>query len=428
MTDLWEPPRGWRWATMGEVATIVGGSTPKTSEPSYWGGNVPWITPDDLSGFTGKYIERGRRSITQAGYDSCSTQMVPAGTVLFTSRAPIGYVAIAANPVCTNQGFKSFVAGPELEPDYLYWYLRASTNLARSMASGTTFLELSGKAAARIPIPVPPIEEQQRMVERIEEQLARLTSGSASLNAVLARLLRTHQAIIDSAVRSEAWQATATSRDGLPPAWGWASTAEIAGRAKYAMAIGPFGSNLKVADYRPSGVPVVFVRNVRSGEFLDGRTKYVSHAKAAELAPHHVQSGDVLITKMGDPPGDATVYAEGMPPAVITADIIKLSVDDQVADPRFVALAINSSPGKAQVLAITQGVAQRKVSLGRFKTVHIPVPPLAEQRLIVAEAEAQMSRHRAIEHQIRVALRRADVLQQAILRAAQTGHLHGEHA
>src|SRR6266704_5075199 len=102
-------PGDWRTSTLGEVARIVSGSTPDTKVRENWDGDIPWITPKDLSQHREKAIRRGNRSITQAGYDSCSTQMVPTGTVLFTSRAPIGYAAVAANPVCTNQGFKNLV-------------------------------------------------------------------------------------------------------------------------------------------------------------------------------------------------------------------------------------------------------------------------------------------------------------------------------
>lgn len=141
---------------MGDVATVKAGSTPKTTVPSYWGGEISWITPKDLSGHAGKYIEEGARNITSAGLDSCSAQLLPKDTVLFSSRAPIGYVAIAARQLATNQGFKNFVPGPDVSAHYLYWYLRASKSLAVSMSSGTTFSELSAAAAAKIPIPVAP--------------------------------------------------------------------------------------------------------------------------------------------------------------------------------------------------------------------------------------------------------------------------------
>lgn len=217
MSEPWELPHGWRWSTMGEVAKVVGGSTPKTSESSYWGDAIPWITPDDLSGFTHKYIERGRRSITHAGYDSCSTQMMPAGTVLFTSRAPIGYVAIAAKPVCTNQGFKSFICGRDVIPDYVYWYLRGSTDLARSYASGTTFLELSATAAARLPIPVPPVAVQRGIVDRIEETLPKTEAARDALASAKSKIRDYRRTILSRAFAP----AETSDVDGSPTPAGW---------------------------------------------------------------------------------------------------------------------------------------------------------------------------------------------------------------
>ena len=103
---------------MGTVSTVVGGGTPSTQDSSHFGGEVPWLTPADLSGYGSKYIssgETGERSLTQTGFERSSAKMVPAGSILFTSRAPVGYVAIAEAPVCTNQGFKNFVLEPDEE-------------------------------------------------------------------------------------------------------------------------------------------------------------------------------------------------------------------------------------------------------------------------------------------------------------------------
>ncbi|MDX9820130.1 MAG: restriction endonuclease subunit S [Desulfococcus multivorans] len=103
-------PSHWSWVTMGEIADVIGGGTPKTKEKdNFENGEIPWLTPADLSGYSKKFISHGQRNITGKGLSSSSAKMMPAGTVLFTSRAPIGYVAIAKNPVCTNQGFKNLV-------------------------------------------------------------------------------------------------------------------------------------------------------------------------------------------------------------------------------------------------------------------------------------------------------------------------------
>src|SRR5213593_4563319 len=106
----WDIPTSWVWTCMRDVTDVIGGGTPRTSDSAnFEGGDIPWITPADLSGYKSKFISRGARNITLKGLEESGARMMPSGTVLFSSRAPIGYVAIAAGPVSTNQGFKSFV-------------------------------------------------------------------------------------------------------------------------------------------------------------------------------------------------------------------------------------------------------------------------------------------------------------------------------
>lgn len=146
---------------LGDVAEIVGGGTPSTKRSEFWDGEIPWLTPKDLSSFDGVYVERGARSITNEGLAASSARMLPPGSVLYTSRAPIGYVAIARNPIATNQGFKSFVLKEGYVPEYVFYLLKASKTEIESHASGGTFAEISAKAIADVMLPFPPFENQQ---------------------------------------------------------------------------------------------------------------------------------------------------------------------------------------------------------------------------------------------------------------------------
>jgi type I restriction enzyme S subunit len=158
--------------SLGDIAEIVSGATPKTADPTLWDGEIPWLTPADLSGYREKYIAQGKRSITRKGFDSCSTRMIPSGSVLFSSRAPIGYAAINSQPVCTNQGFKSLIPGEGVDSSWLYHFVKYSTNEIRSMASGTTFLEISAKKLSSLPVFLPSLDEQIASAGRIESILA----------------------------------------------------------------------------------------------------------------------------------------------------------------------------------------------------------------------------------------------------------------
>ncbi len=166
-----EVPEKWQWFRLGDVGAIVGGGTPKSSEPSFWsdGQDIPWLTPADMRGQSSRYILRGARDITSEGLNRSSAQMLPAGSVLFSSRAPIGYVGIAANPLSTNQGFKSCVPYIPAMSDYLYVFFKYAGPGIDKQATGTTFKEVPGKEFALIPVPIPPLAEQHRIVAKVDE-------------------------------------------------------------------------------------------------------------------------------------------------------------------------------------------------------------------------------------------------------------------
>jgi type I restriction enzyme, S subunit len=205
----------------------------------------------------------------------------------------------------------------------------------------------------------------------------------------------------------------------LPAHWTWASPSQLSSAARNALAIGPFGSNLKVSDYQDEGVPLVFVRNIRSEVYADG-TKFVSESKAKELASHTVDPGDLLVTKMGEPPGDSSIYPIGAPKAVITADCIKWRVAPDL-NPKFFMYALRSETTKRQIAARTRGVAQKKVSLERFRDLALPLPSFPEQRRIVARIEELFSRLDAGVAALRHA--KAQRYRQSVLAAAVTGQL-----
>jgi type I restriction enzyme, S subunit len=310
-------------------------------------------------------------------------------------------------------------------------------------------------------VPIAPLDEQRIIVAEIEKQFSRLDEAVANLKRVKANLKRYKAAVLKAAVEgklTEEWrkqhpdvepaskllERILTERRGkwsgkrkykepaepdmndlisLPDDWTWASPDQLAAGQPYALAIGPFGSNLKVSDYAVSGVPLIFVRNIRSAAFSGNDAVFVSERKAAELKAHQVSGGDVLITKMGDPPGDACLYPQANSRAVITADCIKLRLSPLFSEKRFFVHAINSQVVKPQILGITKGVAQMKVSLARFSRIAIPLPPLAEQRQIVAEVERRLSIIEELEAAVQANMKRADRLRQAILQKAFTGQL-----
>lgn len=155
---------GWKEVEIKSFAEIVGGGTPSTKNEEYWNGDIPWITPNDLSNHTFKYIERGERNITDLGLSKSSAKLHPINTLLLTSRAPIGYLALAKNEVSTNQGFQSIRCDEKkADAHYVYYALQVYMDRVKALASGATFPEVSGKKVGKVKLPLPPLETQKKI-------------------------------------------------------------------------------------------------------------------------------------------------------------------------------------------------------------------------------------------------------------------------
>ena len=158
----------WIDCKISDIGTVVGGATPSTKKnENYESGEISWITPKDLSSFDARYIEKGERNITEIGLKSCSTQLLPINTILFSSRAPIGYIAIAAKELCTNQGFKSIIPNENTDPLFLYYLLKYNKDRIENLGSGTTFKEISGSTMKNIKVRVPKVKEIQSKIASI---------------------------------------------------------------------------------------------------------------------------------------------------------------------------------------------------------------------------------------------------------------------
>ncbi|MDP3051924.1 MAG: restriction endonuclease subunit S [bacterium] len=164
----------WPTKKLGEVCEIIGGGTPKTAISEYWNGDIVWITPKDLGKLENGEIFDSSKKISKEGLKKSSARLLPKGTVVLSSRAPIGYVAIASIPLATNQGCRNFVCGNNIYNHYLYYFLKSSTNLLNSLGSGSTFSEISGSRLKQLEIPLPPLEIQRKIVAKLEGLLGKI--------------------------------------------------------------------------------------------------------------------------------------------------------------------------------------------------------------------------------------------------------------
>jgi type I restriction enzyme, S subunit len=199
LKKIYKIPNSWKWLILSDIGKVVSGGTPSTKQAEYFNGDIPWITPKDLSGYTKKYISKGKRNISKRGLDNSSAKLIPKGSIIFSSRAPIGYVAITENALCTNQGFKNLVLNEGFYSDYVYYYLKNAKRLADSYASGTTFKEISGSKFAILPIPICNIKEQNQIVQEIESRLSVCDKIEESVESGLKKIEHLRQSILKKA-------------------------------------------------------------------------------------------------------------------------------------------------------------------------------------------------------------------------------------
>lgn len=422
-------PAGWTWATLDDVIVSMrnGISTKPVGSDGIPILRISAVRPNVLDLTDIRYLE--------AEPDGNVDYTLRTGDLLFTryngTRSLVGVCAHVPEGV-----------GRVVYPDKL---IRVRVNEALACPRYVQFASNSGVSRAFIesrarttagqtgvsggdlramPLPLPPLPEQRRIVAALEEHLSALNAAVAGLVRARANVGRYMQAVYDSACAgmSAAEPSSGAGRE-LPVGWAWSTPDGLRASADHALAIGPFGSNLKVSDYTSEGVPLVFVRNIRAERFDFERTPHVSVEKAHQLTPHLVREGDVLITKMGDPPGDSCLYPTGAPPAVITADCIKWTVDTSKVMPEYAVCALRSSSVRARILEMTKGVAQLKVSLARFRQLRMPLPPIEAQAEIVSNVDRQLSVCKRAAADIDVQLARAARLRQSILQRAFSGGL-----
>ena len=471
----WEIPPTWQWVRMGDISEIVGGGTPQTSDPANFGGSVPWITPADMSNHIGKFIAYGARTISERGLENSGARWLPKGTVLFSSRAPIGYVAISSEPVTTNQGFKSFIPENGIDPDFVYYWLVKAKPLAEKLASGTTFLEISGAKAALIPFPIAPRNEQIRIVKKLEELLSDLDAGVAELKATQKKLTQYRQSLLKAAVEgtlTAEWRAERAKR-GEPLETGaqllerilaerrrrWeekqlakfkeqGKTPPKDWRDKYPEPVKPNTADLPEL---PEGwvwatveqLGYVQLGRQRSPSKLTGRNP-VKYIRAANITDSGINFSDVLEMDFTETevetfmlkPGDILLTEASGSPQHVGRPVIWPSAEGlycfQNTVIRFKPLLIGSEfyfrlfqawQTLGKFIEIAGGVGINHLSAGKFSSIVAPLPPLVEQQMIVEALSTTLSELIQQEKIIEKGLQQAGAQRQNILKAAFSGQL-----
>ena len=434
-------PEQWKQAYLSELAALKTGPFGSTLHKSdYSTGGIPVVNPMHIVGV--KIVPSAAVTVAPETVERLSEFRLQRGDVILGRRGEMGRCAVvgeAEHGWLCGTGSLIIRPGIILDPHYLQRFLSSPAVISclEEASVGSTMVNLNQKILLELEVPIPPLAEQKRIADKLDAVLAQVDACRERLDHVPAILKRFRQAVLAAATSgqlTEDWREAhddsitskglvTVSREALPPGWWWSCPEEIKARERYSLAIGPFGSNLKVKDYRPTGVPLVFVKEIRTRNFGGLGTKFISEEKALELAAYTISGGDLLITKMGDPPGDTAIYPKGTPDAVITADCIKLRVNELIAHPVFVSLVIESPSFRERLQEITAGIAQQKISLERFRRFPLQLAPIAEQHEIVHRVEALFAYADRLEARYTAVRAQVERLTPALLAKAFRGEL-----
>jgi type I restriction enzyme, S subunit len=407
----WEVPENWTWVEAKDVAQIVGGGTPPSKDNANFAEDgIPWIGPADLTGYQGTYISRGRRSLSEQGYVRSGATLMPAGSVLFSSRAPIGYCAIATGPISTNQGFKSWVCEQGVIPEYARYYLLSSVEYVDSLASGTTFREVSGKRVEAIAFPLPPEAEQRRIVAKLDALTARLARARAELARV---------PVLAKRLREQAIESFLSPGDG---ARGW----EIRPLSRLAID-GPTNGWSPKSDQSAQGALTLKLTATTSGRLrLDEAAIKRIHEVPPPNSKFWLKSGDLLVQRANalEHVG-ATAIFDGPSETYIYPDLMMRLRFADSRQTRLVWYKLNSPSVRRYFRENATGTAGNmpKISGKTLGNFPMPLPPKAEWDRVITQLDATFARADRLEAEAARARALLDRLESALLAKAFRGEL-----
>ncbi len=384
----------WRKVRTDVAAEIVSGGTPSRFVPEYWDGSIPWVTPTDISASRGKYLASTAERITSKGLSHSAAKLLPAGTVLLTSRATIGEARIASMQLCTNQGFKSLVAREGFDSEFLYYQVCRQRGDYERYGVGSTFAEINKPDTSRVELLFPETEEKQQAiagvlsaVDRLIEQTEALIAKQECVRAGLMQDLFVRGVDKSGRLRPPRDEAPdlyhETKLGWLPKGWDAKRIEEIVDPQRPVV----YGILMPGPGY-PDGVPVVKVKDIRNGRIAVNTLLRTTPAIDAEYARSRLKVGDLLITIRGTV-GRLAIVPEELPSANITQDTARLAIRDGRAD--FFRHYLESPPAVRFLESNTLGNAVQGINLRDVRKMKVPVPLQAEQQEIAVRMDAQLA-------------------------------------
>jgi type I restriction enzyme S subunit len=399
---------GWSISKMSEVTNIISGGTPKSGISDYWFGDVKWITPKDMGKITGIYVSETGRNITQLGLDKSSAKLIPENSVILSTRAPIGYLAINTVPMATNQGCRGLVPKNTLDTKFLYYFLLKSVSLLNDLGSGTTFKELSKTALEKVEIPHPEITEQKHIVAILEQAFADIEQARAKTEQNLKNARELFESYLQQVFseRGEGWRASKLKE--ITSKIGSGST--------------PRGGR---ASYKSEGISLIRSMNVHDRRFKNKDLAFIDDQQADKLSNVVVENNDVLLNITGASVARCCLAPEEYLPARVNQHVSIIRADRTVISPAFLNFVLTSKYYKDQLLGIGEaGSTRQAITKTQIEEFEVSYPEnLEDQQNLLSSLYSLEEKTNDIQRIYRKKLLDLDELKKSILQKAFSGEL-----
>lgn len=415
-----EVPNGWGVVSTKRRFVIVNGSTPSSNVEAYWDGSITWVTPEDLARLTDGAILTSRRSLTRQGLANCGASMVPAGSLIISTRAPIGLVALASVPLATNQGCKALVGGPEINRRFAYYYYLASRPLLEAFGRGSTFTELSSGQLGSFPLLLPPLEEQATIAGYLDRETARIDALIAKQERLIELLWEKRDSLVSRCV-TRGLDGAAPMKDSAVPWFGevpahWT----VAGFRHYLSS---------EVDYRgrtptkvPDGVLLLTARNIRNGRVdYAASQEFIDPAEYEQVMSRGVpEVGDVLLTTEAPLGQVANVDRTDI---ALAQRIIKFRGKRGVLNNEYLKYLMMSRPFQDSLMRFATGSTALGIKAERLSYLRLLLPPIGEQRAIVDHINAVIPKIDALVEKSKVMIAVLRERRAALISEAVTGQI-----
>jgi type I restriction enzyme S subunit len=418
-------PSGWAVEPLKAAYAIVGGATPKSEVADYWDGDVPWVTPGDLSKLTTLFIGETIRTISEEGLAACAASRVPSGSVILSTRAPIGSIGITTEPTTTNQGCKALVPRRGANSSFLAYTLSAATTALNVRGKGTTFLELSGDELGRFNVPTPSIVDQATIAAFLDRETARIDALIEEQQRLIELLKEKRQAVISHAV-TKGLDPTAPMKD---------SGVEWLGEVPAHWEVKPFryvisriesGTSVNALDAPASEgeLGVLKTSCVYSGEFDPKENKTVI-LEDIERVSCPLQPRTMIVSRMNTPDlvGAAGLVRDAPSNLYLPDRLWQLHFNG--VDAEFIHLWSQTRSYRSQVQVACSGTSSsmQNLSQDNLLSFAFPCPPPHEQAQIIRNLDGELAQLSSLSMTAKAAIELLNERRSALISAAVTGKI-----